>query len=208
MNTKTEKKIAIQAINNEIAVQDLEMARKFADDFSSFGKMTAHALIGMGKAVFDAKETSVSVFLKFCELTSLDPKASTARKYIAIGRNHARLEQYIDALPNNWTTIYKICSLTDEEFDMLIESTVISPSLTAKTINQIIEGDNGSESTNSEDLKFTVTIPKDVKRNEIKRICQALNMYAKKEHLKTNFGTLEKFFSDEIEDITAMPIAA
>ena len=208
MNTKTEKKIAIQAIKNEIAVQDLEMARKFADDFSSFGKMTAHALIGMGKAVFDAKESPDSVFTKFCELTSMDPKGSTVRKYIAIGRNHARLEQYIDALPNNWTTIYKICSLTDDEFDTLVESKVISPSLSAKTINQIIMGDSTSESTNSDDLEFTVTIPKNAHKNEIKRICQALNMYAKKEHLKTNFSTLEKFFSDEIEDITPMPITA
>lgn len=208
MNNKTEKKIAIQAIKNEIAVQDVEMARKFADDFSSFGKMTAHALIGMGKAVFDAKETSVSVFNKFCELTGLDPKGSTARKYIAIGRNHGRLEQYIDALPNNWTTVYRICSLTDEQFDTLIASKAITPSLTAKTINEIIESETGSESITTDDLKFTVVIPKTASKSDVKRICQVLNLFAQKENLKTNFATLEKFFSDEIEDITTMPIAA
>lgn len=211
MNTQSNHSTALELIKTEVAAQVIDAATKYAENFSSFGKKTAHALIGMGKAVFEASETSDAVFAKFCELTHLQPKCSTTRKYIAIGKNHERLERYIDCLPNSWTVVYSLCTLDSDKFDALVKAKAITPALTGKTITETIKSEMGISSTKSKEYEFKVSIPESMSKEDLKRICDAFNKFAQKEQLKTNYATLEKFFSDDAQDATvndAMPIAA
>lgn len=146
--------------------QSQEIISKYADDlaiqFGQFGKKTVENLIQMSRVVFEAKmQHSKDIFKEFCRLTGVNHQSSSCRKYIAIGEHSERLLECVDRLPNSWTTLYTICTLPDDQFDQLLQSKVLSSSMTAKDMKLAL-GSAGSNSPASENI---ISLPLKISAN-------------------------------------------
>ena len=64
---------------------------------------------------------------------------SQIKKYKVIGANFGKLMNYIDVLPNRWSTVYKIANLSNEQLDELVSKNVLHPNVTASELNYHIK---------------------------------------------------------------------
>lgn len=101
---------------------------------------SALSIIEIGALLVEAKKKlSDSEYIEFLSETKYSNKKSTLRKWNVIGNSSVRLSHYINLLPCNWTTIYKIASLKASEFDQLIKDQLIHPEITAKEISEALK---------------------------------------------------------------------
>ncbi len=149
-----------------------DRANTLADTFISFAKDTAKSIIEMSRAVAEAKNEDRKTFAKFCELTKIDSKSSTCRKYIAIGKAADHLIKEVDSLPNNWTTLYKLSQLTSDEFTIAIDKKIINREITA--INLTTELRNAGfklvETKPKTKFSLALNVPKTFSPEDIDRI--------------------------------------
>lgn len=111
-------------------------ARDFASKINDLTKNTASNILEIASLMTDAKKV---LNKDDFDLMLLDTKYSkntaSIRKWLVIGKSYQRLMPIVEKLPPNWSTIYKIASLEPSDFDFLEKSDVISPSMSAKEID-------------------------------------------------------------------------
>lgn len=107
-------------------------------EFQRFGSKTFEGLVALGKTVVAAKvELPTKEYKYFCEEIGLKPDSPTVRKFECIGRNAGTLEALGDRMPNRWTTLYLIASMTPEQLQMLASHSEFGPNITAQKVRQI-----------------------------------------------------------------------
>ena len=79
-------------------------------------------------------------FERFCDEVRLSKNGSTHRKLKKIGQNASRFKAVLDHLPNNWTTVYELSKLPNEQFDRVVSSGALTPQMTARELKQIATG--------------------------------------------------------------------
>ncbi len=103
--------------------------------YHSIGKRSVRAILDMGILFFQAHEELEKEQLEeFYQEISLPPKGSTGKKYKAIGAKASLLEAHIDLLPNDWTTLYELALLEKDQFDRLVQDTILHPDVTLQAI--------------------------------------------------------------------------
>jgi hypothetical protein len=95
-----------------------------ADRFQQFSRKTAEGILEMARAVNEARQLPPSEFLRFCELIKM--KTSNIKKLAVIGAKYDYLMSRADKLPANWTTVYAVARLANEEIDSLIDKGVVN----------------------------------------------------------------------------------
>lgn len=194
MATKTTKS---QPTANEMSIM-IQTAERIAERFMSFKKQTAEGLLNMSKAVSDAKAAHKEVFKKFCILTDLDPSGSTFRKYNAIGQNFDRLMDHVEKLPNNWTTLYKVASLSPTEFQKLVDSNKLNPGIKAATISEVLG--SSVKKVSSGTIALNAFVYKDLDKGALEIVMQSLDVLKSKHLIKVNLEPIRS----EIESLAAM----
>lgn len=160
MNTKND--IQTTRKNNQRQEIISKSADELAIQFGLFGKKTVENLIQMSRVVFEAKmQHSKDIFKEFCRLTGINHQSSSCRKYIAIGEHSERLLDCVDRLPNSWTTLYAVCTLDEDKFDQLLQSKVLSSSMTAKEMKLAL----GSVGLNSSTQENLISLPLKIRAN-------------------------------------------
>ncbi|WP_396190147.1 hypothetical protein [Flavobacterium sp.] len=203
MTTKTTKKQLTTKEQNLI----IQTAQNYADRFFSFKKQSAEGLLNMGKAVADAKSKHKDVFKKFCDLTNLDASGSTFRKYNAIGQNFDRLMEHVEKLPNNWTTLYKVASLSPSEFQKLVDSKMLNPAIKAATIREVLGAPAPKEQSGN--IRVSVSIPKGLNKIDLQSISNALNQLKLKHLVTVNLEKIEsEIQSNNVEENSIERLAA
>lgn len=197
MATKTTKS---QPTANEMSIM-IQTAERIAERFMSFKKQTAEGLLNMSKAVSDAKAAHKEVFKKFCILTDLDPSGSTFRKYNAIGQNFDRLMDHVEKLPNNWTTLYKVASLSPTEFQKLVDSNKLNPGIKAATIREVLG--NLSAKTSSGTFTLSVVVSKNLNKSALESILKTLDVLNNEQLANVNLDPIKT----EIESTTPLDSA-
>lgn len=176
------------------------------EKFNSFARKTAEGVLEMAKVVYEARKLKDSEFYRFCEIVGMDGSSSTATKLIAIGKKYEYLIGYSEKLPPNWTTVYEVAKLTEEQIESLINRGVLTASLIAADLNAAlgkgkkIKKKSATPSVpngNDEGLGFRVQLSTKPDREMAKKI-KGLISELKKLNVQLQVGsTLEAFFEAE-----------
>lgn len=123
--------------SNLIDLNEPPRANEMAEKFNGYAKKTAESVLRMGKVVSDMKAKGIkSEFEKFCELIGYKSESSTIRKFIQIGSKYDQLIANADKLPNTWTTVYHIATMSDDSFASKIDEGVINPCLAGTNVRE------------------------------------------------------------------------
>ena len=126
------------AVNSAIYAQ-------FVARFQGCVKQTAQGLIDTIITVWEAQEgLAPREFSRFCTEVKL-PEGSKNRKWKKIGEQAARFRKFFDKLPCNWTTLYVLAVLTDEQYDQVTQHPLFGPAMAAKDVKLILSGGSGRE---------------------------------------------------------------
>jgi hypothetical protein len=125
------------AVNNNAVNNNAEAVKKvildYVDQFAIHTKSTASSYLEMCKVVFEASEVlSQKDFGLFCVKASIG--VAKASKLKLIGKRYETLKQYVDTLPVNWTTLYKLTHLEDERIGELVEDGKLYPEMPTKDL--------------------------------------------------------------------------
>lgn len=103
--------------------------------YHAIGKRSVRAILDLGVLFFQAhEELKKAEVEEFYREINLPPKGSTGKKYKAIGSKASLLEAHIDLLPNDWTTIYELALLEKDQFDRLVQDSILHPGVTLQAI--------------------------------------------------------------------------
>ena len=105
------------------------------EKFNTFARKTAEGVLEMAKAVWEANKLKSSEFHRFCELVGINGSSATTKKFITIGDKYEYLIGRSEKLPPNWTTVYEVAKLTEEQIESLIDTGVLNSSLIADDLN-------------------------------------------------------------------------
>jgi hypothetical protein len=97
-----------------------------AKRFRLFSRKTAEGILEMGRAVNEARQLKPSEFYRFCELIDIKAQSATIKKLAVIGMKYAYLMTHADKLPSNWTTVYAVARLGEDEIQKLIDQGVLN----------------------------------------------------------------------------------
>ena len=118
---------------------DLSTYVNLVQRYRHFAKEFAANIVKLAETLVIAKHNLAPVhFDKFCDEVGLHKDGSTYRKLMKIGENASRFEPFYDRLPNAWTTVYKLASIKQNEFDRVTKSEQFSPFMTAKDVTEVL----------------------------------------------------------------------
>lgn len=114
----------------------MRSAKEYSSKINAMTKNTAENLLEIGSIFLDAKNQLSEVeHNEFLQETHYVENSSTVRKWERIGQAYLRLKSISHLLPPVFTTIYKLSSLTSDELNVLIENSILNPSVTTKEID-------------------------------------------------------------------------
>jgi hypothetical protein len=127
---------------------------------------------------------------------------STYRKYRKIGEDSGRLLPFVDRLPSAWTTIHRLATLKPEKLELVINSPLFTPMMTAKQLNEITAGvrakpddsDSEEDSDDETPLKSEITITLSALELSVR-----LDVYLEVKALQDRFG-FELTASDDLTE--------
>jgi hypothetical protein len=121
--------------------------------YRHWSKKSAEAIIEKASAFFDAENLSDDdereIFYREVGYSRDD---STSKKYRKIGSRRSRLMAYLDILPDDWTTIYELAKLEDDQFQKLVDDNVLHPKITMSAIDRHLAVATPSASANLGDI--------------------------------------------------------
>jgi hypothetical protein len=124
-------------ISDEVAAANSKRYSEFVARFQGCTKRTAEGLIDLVTTVAEAQDQlPPRHFARFCHEMKL-PEGSKFRKWKKLGEKAARFRAVIDRLPCNWTTLYLLALLTDEQFDLVQQDPLFGPAMTAEHVRLI-----------------------------------------------------------------------
>jgi hypothetical protein len=107
--------------------------------YRSFAKHTAKNLVGLLATLMEAEAVlSTSEFERFCQEVKL--AGSTLRKWKSMAKEASRFLPFVDQLPNNWTTLYRLARMKPDKYELVTRDASFGPSMTAKDIDIILHG--------------------------------------------------------------------
>ncbi len=102
---------------------------------------SASSILELANIVFTAKnELSKKEFLEFrLEIGADYTKNSYIKKLCVIADNQSRFDEIRNILPSSYTTIYELAKIDSKLFKQILETGIISPQMTAKTLNKFLK---------------------------------------------------------------------
>ena len=98
---------------------------------NQLSKNSVDNLLEIGKIFFESKENMTkSDYKEFLKETHYKEGSSSIRKWEKIGESYLRLNEICNLLPPVFTTLYFLSSLNQDEFDLIVKSNVLNPSIT------------------------------------------------------------------------------
>jgi hypothetical protein len=112
-------------VNTSNAISNADLIENSVKEFKVFARKTAENILEMGRIVYETKNklgTKNKVdFENFCSRIGFNSKSKSIIKLALIGKGYTHLKKQSNHLPNNWTTLYEIARLTEDQFVEFIE---------------------------------------------------------------------------------------
>ena len=111
----------------------------FITQYKQFAAKSAENVLELAKVMHEAKITlNKQEFSDFCQGIGMDRGASTHKKLKVIAKNFDMLKKHESKLPSNWTTLYKLASLSEDQFQSMVEGNMLKPNVTGVAINRAL----------------------------------------------------------------------
>lgn len=105
------------------------------NEFKGYARKTVEGTLEMSRIVIEARKLSGKKdFGEFCNLIGFEKRSSTIKKLQCIGKKYEFLKGVKYDLPSNWTTLYQVSRIDNEQILDLIQSKVIHPNMTGQEI--------------------------------------------------------------------------
>jgi hypothetical protein len=179
----------------------------FVNEIVGLGKKSVDGILKYGVTMVDAKNTLAdSDYEKFLERTHYAEKSASVRKWICIGNAYLRLDAIADNLPPNWSTIYKLSSLSVDKFDLLERKKVLSPTVTAREIDEALSKKSSSK---RKPVKLVLTFDSDVRPDVLKKIHDLIEKSVPTSVCKMNLtDEAEELLSTAMSNSSLLKLAA
>jgi len=152
-------------MREELSMKNIDY---FVKEITSLGIKSTEGILEYGLTMLDAKGSlCASDYAKFLEKTHYAEKSSSVRKWHCIGKAYMRLKPIAYKLPPNWSTLYKLSALSIDKFDLLERKNVLSPTITAKEIDDALSKKNSKK---YKPIKFILKFDSDVLPEFLKQI--------------------------------------
>lgn len=143
----------------------------YVDRYRTFARNTAENIIGLGQTVAEASDTLTGAELnEFCDQVGIEPNGSTFRKLRKIGAQAERLSAHMSILPNNWTTVYALAHMDKDQFNQIVESSTLSPTVSMKDISQVLKGEKVVKDKLSISISVDVVSPEQA--FQLEQVCK------------------------------------
>lgn len=107
--------------------------------YQECGESSVEKMLQLTETLIEAEsKLDDKQFGLFCTDVKLEKKSSTYRKLHKIGERVERFKPHIDRLPFAWTTIYVLATFSDDEFKSVVDSDILTPTITAKAIRDVV----------------------------------------------------------------------
>lgn len=125
-------------------------------EFNGYARKTVDGTLEMSRVVRDARNLDGKKgFEEFCEQIGFEKRSSTIKKLQCIGKKYEFLNEIKDSLPSNWTTLYQISRIENDQISDLIQTKVIHPNMTGKEILNFHTGVPNDHNESVGDLRKT-----------------------------------------------------
>lgn len=160
---------------------------------NNLSKNSVENLLEIGNIFYESKNNfTTSDYNEFLKETHYVEKSSTIRKWERIGRSYLKLKEVSDRLPPVFTTLYCLSKLSDDEFNILISTNVLTPSITTLEIEESLNKvKNQSKSLPKIVIEFQDTVSFGV----VKEVDDLLQTYS-------NYIVIKK--NDEFKEYVSM----
>lgn len=105
---------AVAVVPNGTELSDFD---SLVERYLTFAIKSAENIIRLAETLVEASNLGEPKLLDFCTRVRLKYNGSTYRKQLKIGQEASRFEPFLERMPNNWTTVYKLAKLTKAQFD-------------------------------------------------------------------------------------------
>jgi hypothetical protein len=129
----------INTLKNE---SSLSLVDSSVAEFKVYARKTAENILEMGRVVCETKSKSKKNpkdFESFCERIGFEPKSSYIKKLVLIGKSYLSLKAQAQYLPNNWTTLYQIARLTNQQLAEFIKQGLIHQNVIGSQIEALLK---------------------------------------------------------------------
>ena len=204
--------------------KDLTTVNGYIQYYQQFTRSTVENILKLSCLINEMKEKENSGELNesdvkfFCLSVGLNRKGSTFRKFEQIGKHSETFWKYVDKLPDSYTVLYEITTLDSDRFEELMSNNQITSYVTLKdikmlsgkvpTVNNSVKNHSSLVTTNQMKKliksinRFTITVSRDIPKNEFDSFIEYLNNLQKKELVQFEIPQTTGYIDDETEDIT------
>lgn len=124
------------------------------NEFRGYARKTVEGTLEMSRVVVEARSLKGKKdFGEFCDLIGFDKRSSTIKKLNCIGKKYELLNGIKEYLPSNWTTLYQISRIDNDQIHDLIQSKVIHPNMTGKEVKNFHEGVDEEQKIEKEEVE-------------------------------------------------------
>lgn len=125
-------------------ISNNKLIQASVNEFKGYARKTAENIFEMGRVVFEAKnnlKANKAEFEAFCAGVGFKSDSSSIKKLAQIGKGYSFMKSQADYLPNNWTTLYEIARLTEDQLKAFIDQGLIHQNVLGTDIKTL----NGSK---------------------------------------------------------------
>ena len=155
--------------------------QEYSSRVNSLTLNTVENLLEIGRLMLECKDTlEPDEYKLFLKETSYKEETPTVRKWNRIGESYLRLKSISQHLPPVVSTLYKLSTLDSNKLNNLIESQVLTPTVTLKEI----EDELNPPSKRIKPISIVLEIDSTIDENTLQEIIDSLDNYKKVIELK------------------------
>jgi hypothetical protein len=103
-------------------------------------RKTTASILELAECVYRAKELlTAECYEEFCKQINVEKNSSYLKKLNCIAQKAARFKMIENQLPANYTTLYALTKVSDDNFNKMCENNVINPLMTAKQLSSYLD---------------------------------------------------------------------
>ena len=150
--------------------------QEYSSRVNSLTLNTVENILEIGRLMLDGKnQLDPDEYELFLKETHYEEETSTVRKWNRIGESYVRLKSISQHLPPVVSTLYKLSTLDSNKLNKLIESQILTPTVTLKEI----EDELNPQSKKIKPISIVLEIDSTINENTLQEIIDSLDNYKK-----------------------------
>jgi hypothetical protein len=149
---------------------------EYSTKVNSLTLNTVENILEIGRLMLECKDTlEPDEYKLFLKETSYKEETPTVRKWNRIGDSYVRLKSISQHLPPVVSTLYKLSTLDSNKLNSLIDSQILTPTVTLKEIDDELN----PPKTTKNPICITLEIDSTVDEDTLQEILDSLDNYKK-----------------------------